>query len=831
MTEKEEKYVTPTYVFVAPTPYGFDAKKFYEGDPGQVQLYKSHKSINQSIHFTYEEVRVGEETGPNYARVVPDGCAFIDFDDRKEAEIMKDIIVKSKVRCLMLKTMHGWHFLFRMPTFYEKESTKMINWWGFEFDTKGSWTDKDGKSMHAVQIIRACGMTRPEYASWEPDTPIAPEKINIESLDVLPYWLWGFDTKGSKLHKKGYFGDDKLEIEKKIRKGIPPKYTATTHPLIVLTKMREGSRHNYIVESCSYFGVVQGFTMNEFKTTIRIIHNYFLVKHGSPMPDSDLFGDLDKRWDEYLNNLRTNHWIFDPKTRVWTKVEQADSKIDERRGAEYLFKKFDFYGWGRNEDGTFKKLYYKAIDGPYDYQTDMTVPRAELRRHSEQNFKDIYFKEVEVQLMQLCAENGKVIRRNSEYIIVKNKALSCNLCQAYDFSWIGSRPPTDVVLPWNWQSEEWVNAHEKDLGRYIERFMKELSRNSKGVPQPEVERWLWVIAGASMVPANKLQKIVILAGGGQNGKSLYTSLIRLCLGENMYNESKIFDSNPQEKFWGEDLDKGILCVIDDLPRLYNREAFTYIKGAITGTDTVLINEKYKPKKRLDILPQIIACTNFDFELYDKTEGMKRRVKILPTEYHISDEDKDTDLEYKLVMNTLDMKIINDYKSSADGFNKEGARLMDMYTGEKAVLDSLDHGSLCWFANKARYEYFKALAIGFRLADSEGMKEKLDDTFAGGFDAEMDEFIRWYVEECSQSIWLRDLYSEYQDWHEETTAGEPAMRERAFMMRVNKAVDNLVEKCGYPVSVKKERNDKGIMLNKLIIVPGSIPEPPREKHNY
>ena len=61
-----------------------------------------------------------------------------------------------------------------------------------------------------------------------------------------------------------------------------------------------------------------------------------------------------------------------------------------------------------------------------------------------------------------------------------------------------------------------------------------------------------------------------------------------------------------------------------------------------------------------MLPQIIACTNFEFELYDKSEGMKRRVKILPTEFHVDDSVKDTDLQHKLVLNTMDPVKVAEY---------------------------------------------------------------------------------------------------------------------------------------------------------------------------
>ena len=52
----------------------------------------------------------------------------------------------------------------------------------------------------------------------------------------------------------------------------------------------------------------------------------------------------------------------------------------------------------------------------------------------------------------------------------------------------------------------------------------------------------------------------------------------------------------------------------------------------------------------------------------------------------------------------------------------------MSPDEKGVLDSLENGSLAWFANKCRYEYFKALEKGFAIGDSEKMKILTDQTF-------------------------------------------------------------------------------------------------------
>lgn len=792
------KFVEFEFCELPDTPSGFDEIKFKAGDPEQIKLYKDSKVPRRKKKLTYTEV-TSEDKIRNYARVVPEGCMFIDFDNPDEAEEMYDIITHSGLRCLILETTKGYHFLFRVPEFYKKEMTGATNWFGFKFDTKGPG---------AVQIIRVCGMTRDERCSWEISELVEPASIDTELLDVLPYWLWG-KLKDTDLHKKGEPGES--------------KYTLKDTPFTQLMVMKEGGRHNHIVEKCSMFGLSNGFEMDEFKSLITAIHDQYLIKLGTPMPESDLFGDLEDRWDGYKATLESSGWTYEEKERKWKKVKEKKSdKIDERRAAEYLFKQYDFYGNNRKLDGTFEGLLYKEIGGPYEYNRDITVFREALKEHSDQNFKNEFFKEVEVQLMQMCATNNKVITRNDKYIIVKNKVLSCISPDAYDFSWIGTRPPTDVVLPWNWYSEDWVKEHEEDLGKHITWFIQQLARDTSGRTQPEVEQWLWVIAGASMVPANMLQKIVILSGGGQNGKSLYTSLIRLCLGADMFNESKIFDSSPHDGFWGEGLDKGILCVIDDLNRVYNRDAFSYIKGAITGTDSVTINEKFKAKKQLDILPQIIACTNFEFELYDKSEGMKRRVKILPTEYHIDDCVKDGDLQHKLVLNTMDPVKVAEYKMSEDAFNHKGVKVMNMYTGEKGVLDSLISGSLAWFANKARYMYMKWIMKELIIEDSEGMKERMDIVFSGGFDAECVEFLEWYIKERKESIWTKELYIEYQDWHTEMATGDTMMNERAFARNLTKAINAMLDK-GYKVKMKKTRNDKGMTLNRLFIGEDAVDE--------
>ena len=141
--------------------------------------------------------------------------------------------------------------------------------------------------------------------------------------------------------------------------------------------------------------------------------------------------------------------------------------------------------------------------------------------------------------------------------------------------------------------------------------------------------------------------------------------------------------------------------------------------------------------------------------------------------------------------------------------------MNMHTDEKGVLDSLKDGSLAWFANKCRYDYLDWALGLLKLDDSEGMKERLEGTFAGGFDAELEDFLEWYITERKESIWTKELYLEYQDWHNEMATGEMMMKEKAFSMKLGKTIDKLKDK-GYKISMKKTLNEKRMSLNKLFI---------------
>lgn len=731
-----EEIIKMEFCSLPATPWNFNKEKFLAGDEKQVKLYKDSKIPNRDKTLSYEEIKKEEV---NYARIVPNGCCFIDFDNSHEFKRMKEIVIKSKLKCLILETQHGGHFLFKKPDFYKKEMTGATNWFGYKFDTKGAG---------AVQILRVCGMKRKEIYSFD-SKEVNLDELDVNKLDILPYWLWG-KLKDTDLHKKGKPGKS--------------EYTLTNTPFTQLMVMEEGGRHTHIFSKCRMFALTNGFSIEEYKSIIQIIHDIFLTKIGSAMSTSELFSDLEQCWNDDKENMEINGWSYDEKERKWKKAtSKKDAEASAQEVCEFLYNKYNFYVTGCNYDTSEGgQLCYITDDSRISF--DLNIMWKETREvFYQKKFTTQFNKEVKEQLIQRCNEDKKYFNRSNKYYICKNGIASCISDDIYNFDYLKRKnlTPTDLIYEWNLHDRKWVAEHKDDLGKIISKFIQDLSRDSTGTPQPKVEQWLYVIVGASMCAGNSLGKIVALSGGGQNGKSIYFGIIKMLLSQNFYNESNIFSSSPTQKYWGDGLDKGICCIVDELPQNYNKEAFSYIKGGVSRTSSIEINPKYGKKKLIETLPQILCATNHKFELFDKSIGMRRRVVILPCCYKVSDEEKDDLLLYRIVMNLDKNKKSNEqiieYRNNEATPNagiaieESGIRIR-----EQCVLDSLENGSLCWFANKCRYMYIDYVSKRLKLSNSEEMESLFDQAFGDNRKGQCKKFINWYLANKCGTDTSRDL---------------------------------------------------------------------------
>lgn len=161
------------------------------------------------------------------------------------------------------------------------------------------------------------------------------------------------------------------------------------------------------------------------------------------------------------------------------------------------------------------------------------------------------------------------------------------------------------------------------------------------------------------------------------------------------------------------------------------------------------------------MPQILCATNHKFELFDKSIGMRRRVVILPCCYKVSDEEKDDLLLYRIVMNLDKHKKSNEqiieYRNNEATPNagiaieESGIRIR-----EQCVLDSLENGSLCWFANKCRYMYIDYVSKRLKLSNSEEMESLFDQAFGDNRKGQCKKFINWYLANKCGTDTSRDL---------------------------------------------------------------------------
>lgn len=325
--------------------------KFCELPPGKGDIhkltkeeYKKYKTPNQKNKLTWEEIGFKEKTEDkikNYARYVPEGGVFVDLDDMMEALEFLKIVRLMKYRCHVLVTQNGMQFLFRENCnpdsfcLYEKEITGIDNWLGMNTDAKG---------VGGVQNIRVYGNQRKEFMSWDStfleEGEFASDKvkdisdsetIDIDLLDEIPFWALP-KPKERKLFKNGEHGeikagDDEVWIRggktfsSKNEKGEIIKLKSY-NPLTVLKTMITGSRHSYIFEHCAYFCISNGFSLEDYKETLRVINKCYFRFNSEEMTDTELLTDTDKKWAENEEKLEDWGYIWDEDKLYWKKGKE-----------------------------------------------------------------------------------------------------------------------------------------------------------------------------------------------------------------------------------------------------------------------------------------------------------------------------------------------------------------------------------------------------------------------------------------------------------------------------------------------------------------------------
>ena len=107
------------------------------------ELYVKCKGKPRIDKNTYTREQV---TAPNftddYGRIVPPGYIVFDFDEQPYINIIYKIITNSKLKCRMLKTTKGYHFMFKTTLNKASDHIGEFSWIGLKCDVKGCGRDE-----------------------------------------------------------------------------------------------------------------------------------------------------------------------------------------------------------------------------------------------------------------------------------------------------------------------------------------------------------------------------------------------------------------------------------------------------------------------------------------------------------------------------------------------------------------------------------------------------------------------------------------------------------------------------------------------------------------
>ena len=189
--------------------------------------------------YTKEEVTAPDFTD-DYGRIVPPGYVVFDFDAQPYIDKMYNIVTDNKLKCRMLKTTKGYHFMFRTTLSKIADAIGTFNWIGLKCDIKACGVEEEKQSY---QSMRVNGIPREE-------TLVNTD--NWEDIDFAPKWLYGVKNKADRID---------------------------------LTQDQTGGRNNLFHSELMMRAKKSSFSYDEYVEMAHIINNYVLPE---PLEEEEL---------------------------------------------------------------------------------------------------------------------------------------------------------------------------------------------------------------------------------------------------------------------------------------------------------------------------------------------------------------------------------------------------------------------------------------------------------------------------------------------------------------------------------------------------------------
>ncbi|SGT00137.1 putative DNA primase-phage associated [Staphylococcus aureus] len=188
--------------------------------------------------------------------------------------------------------------------------------------------------------------------------------------------------------------------------------------------------------------------------------------------------------------------------------------------------------------------------------------------------------------------------------------------------------------------------------------------NKLAVNDTELRDLFEEILGYALFRRNEYGKFFILTGGGSNGKSSFLKILRALVGEN--NTSSVALKDLNGRFKTAELFGKLVNLGDDIGKGFIKDS-AELKNLATG-ETLVVERKGKDPFDLRNYAKLIFSANEVPRIDDKTDGLNRRLMIVPFKARFTNTDIDYDpfiidkllsqesLQYCLVMAINGQKI-------------------------------------------------------------------------------------------------------------------------------------------------------------------------------
>ena len=252
------------------------------------------------------------------------------------------------------------------------------------------------------------------------------------------------------------------------------------------------------------------------------------------------------------------------------------------------------------------------------------------------------------------------------------------------------------------------------------RFMNQiLPKRSDGDNRIPV---LQEFAGYCLLPSCKFETMLILLGQGANGKSTFLSVVERLLGESNVSHVPFDDLGRQFRLG--DLQGKLANITSDLPYM-SRTNEGLLKQIISG-EPVTVDRKFKTPVTVSLSAKLLVACNEVPAIADTTDGMWRRMIVVPFDVAIREEDRKRGLADELCeeLPGIFNWAVEGLKRliRQNGFSK--CEVCDQVAGEHRVRSDVvaDFIDACCVLDPTRGSYIQALYDTFvTFCDETGRK--------------------------------------------------------------------------------------------------------------